>query len=205
MSTHPQSEWPVEKSAGPNSSATTNLPVVDAEMATGEVAELFQQYRTAFGRSDIPGIVKCFATNAAMLRSMMELAQNFLFTDSELSRFHKEMIATSVSTSNRCPYCADSHGYFMRIHGGSAEALCALQQHDLHSPAFSKAEQELLRFADKVNSASEEIRRQDIELLRQEGWGDTQISEAIHVISLFSTFNRIANAFGLRSQGLLDT
>jgi hypothetical protein len=30
-----------------------------------------------------------------------------------------------------------------------------------------------------------------------------QIAEAVHVAALFATFNRVANAFGLASQGLL--
>jgi len=30
-----------------------------------------------------------------------------------------------------------------------------------------------------------------------------QIAEAVHLAALFSTFNRVANAFGLKSQGLL--
>ena len=205
MPTQSQTEGLAGEPAALNSSSTTNLPVVDRESATGEVAALYQHYRSAFGRSEVPGIVKCFATNTAMLRSMMDLAQNFLFTESELSRCHKEMIAAFVSNRNQCPYCADSHGYFMSLHGGSAEALCAVRQGDLASSALSAAEQELLRFADKVNSASETIWREDIAQLQQAGWSNQQISEAIHVASLFSTFNRIANAFGLQSQGLLDS
>jgi alkylhydroperoxidase family enzyme len=39
--------------------------------------------------------------------------------------------------------------------------------------------------------------------LGNEGWSELQIAEAIHVAALFSTFNRVANAFGLKSQGLL--
>jgi hypothetical protein len=55
----------------------------------------------------------------------------------------------------------------------------------------------------KVNSRSHEIGAEDILLLRGAGWTEPQIAEAIHVAALFATFNRVANAFGLQSQGLL--
>ena len=187
-----------------SSGCATNLPLVEQDAASGEVAALYQQYRTAFGRDEVPGILKCFATSPPILRSMMSLAQDFLFTDSRLTRYHKEMIATFVSNQNGCPYCADSHGYFLRAQGGSPETLSALQKLDVRSPALSVAEQELLSFVDKVNCASQLIRHDDIAGLNAVGWSDAQISETIHVVSLFAAFNRIANAFGLCSQGFLE-
>ena len=41
--------------------------------------------------------------------------------------------------------------------------------------------------------------------MREAGWSDVQIAEAIHVTALFATFNRVVNAFGLPSQQLLRT
>jgi uncharacterized peroxidase-related enzyme len=114
------------------------------------------------------------------------------------------MIATLVSVQNACPYCADSHGYFLRVHGGSSQALDAIRTNDLRSPDLSVAEQVLLAFARKVNFSSDEIVRTDVELLLNAGWSELQVAEAVHVAALFSTFNRVANAFGLASQGLLS-
>lgn len=37
----------------------------------------------------------------------------------------------------------------------------------------------------------------------QSGWSELQIAEAVHVTALFAAFNRVANGFGLGSQGLL--
>lgn len=182
----------------------SNLPLVELDAASDEVAGLYQQYRTAFGRDEVPGILKCFATSPPILRSMISLAQDFLFIDSHLTRYHKEMIATFVSTHNECAYCADSHGYFLRVQGGSPETLCALQKLDIRSAALSAPEQELLSFVDKVSCASQLIKHDDIASLNAVGWSDAQISEAVHVASLFAAFNRVANAFGLRSQGLLE-
>ncbi len=59
----------------------------------------------------------------------------------------------------------------------------------------------LLAFVCKVDEQSSAIQPTDIEALSRAGWSDAQIAEAIHVTSLFATYNRVANAFGLESQG----
>jgi uncharacterized peroxidase-related enzyme len=180
-----------------------NLPVVEEDSAEGEVAALYDHFRTHFGRPDVPGILKCFATHPPLLRQMMDLSESMIFSDGHLTRRHKEMIATLVSSQNQCAYCADSHGFFLRMRGGSAEVLCAIQQSDLDSSALTAAERTLLAFAQKVNQDSHKVAPADIEALIQAGWSNAQIAEAIHVTALFATFNRVVNAFGLRSQGLL--
>jgi uncharacterized peroxidase-related enzyme len=182
---------------------TTNIPLIEESAATGDVAALYAQFRTRFGRPDVPGILKCFATHPPLLQHMMDLSEHLIFADGSLGRRHKEMIATLVSTQNSCPYCADSHGFFFRVHGGSCEALSAIQANDLHAPELTSAEQALLEFVRKVTLNSHQIDKREVNALLQSGWSELQIAEAVHVAALFATFNRVANAFGLSSQGLL--
>jgi uncharacterized peroxidase-related enzyme len=183
--------------------ASANLSGVEEEDAAGEVSELYDYFRTHFGRADVPGILKCFATHPPLLRHMIALSESLIFADGQLTRRHKEMIATLVSSQNQCAYCADSHGYFLRMHGGSAEALCAIQTNDLASPSLTDEERKLLSFVQKVNGNSHQIDKADVHSLREAGWSELQIAEAVHIAALFATFNRVANAFGLPSQGLL--
>jgi uncharacterized peroxidase-related enzyme len=180
------------------------LPVVEEADASGKVAELYQRYRKHFDRPAVPGILKCFATHPVLLQHMLGLAEDLLFVDGFLTRRHKEMIASLVSHENECPYCADSHGHSLRTLGGSAEQLAAIKACELTSSAFTSQEQALLAFVDKVTRASHTIDHGDIEKLIEAGWSEAQIAEAVHVASLFATFNRIVNSFGLPSQRLLD-
>jgi uncharacterized peroxidase-related enzyme len=183
--------------------ASGNIALIEESAATDEVAALYAHFRTHFGRPDIPGILKCFATHPPLLRYMMDLSENLIFSDGSLGRRHKEMIATLVSTENECPYCADSHGFFFRVHGGTSTALAAIQADNLNSPELTGAEQALLEFVRKVNHHSYKIAQDDVDTLLRSGWSQLQIAEAVHVAALFATFNRVANAFGLVSQGLL--
>lgn len=189
------------RNAGPH--APGNIALIEESAATGEVSALYDNFRTHFGRPDVPGILKCFATHPPLLRHMMDLSQQLIFADGSLGRRQKEMIATLVSTENECPYCADSHGFFFRVHGGTSMALAAIQEGDLGSTELTAAEQALLKFVRKVNLNSHKIEKRDVDALLQFGWSQLQIAEAVHVASLFATFNRVANAFGLASQGLL--
>lgn len=189
----------------PTGSLMANLPIVDEELATPEIAMVYESFKTQFNRPTVPGILKCFATHPPMARAMLDLASNLLFVDGHLSCRQKEMIAALVSSQNACTYCSDSHGYSFLQRGGSAQALTALREDDLRSAALSEMEQKLLQFVVKVTHDSDQIRRPDIESLIAAGWTEMQVAEAVHCAALYAAFNRIANAFGLPSQGLLQS
>jgi uncharacterized peroxidase-related enzyme len=187
--------------------SSTNLSLADERIAGAELRALFAQYRERFARTDLPGIVLCFATNSALLKGMLEIAENLLFGDSLLSRRHKEMIATYVSWQNACPYCADSHGTLLAAQGASPEMICALQKGDLNAQSFTSAELAMLKFTGKVDANSSTVTRDDVEATMRAGWTEAQVAEAVHIAALFAAFNRVANGFGLPSpypDGLRD-
>lgn len=179
--------------------SSSNLLLVDERSANEEVRALFARYREHFGRTELPGILLCFATNPALLKGMLEIAENFLFGESLLSRRHKEMIATYVSRQNACSYCADSHAASLAAQGGSAEVICALQDSNLDAQLFTDLELSLLEFTAKVNANSSTLTRTDVEAAMRAGWTEGQVTEMVHIVALFAAFNRIANGFGLPS------
>jgi uncharacterized peroxidase-related enzyme len=183
----------------PMAPSSTNLPLVDEQKANEEVRALFAQFRERFARTDLPGILLCFATNPALLKGMIQIAEGLLFGDSLLSRRHKEMIATLVSRQNACPYCADSHAVLLGAQGGSPEMICALQNGDLNAQLFTSAELALLKFAGRVNSNSSAVTRAEVETTMHDGWTEAQLEETVHIAALFAAFNRVANGFGLAS------
>jgi uncharacterized peroxidase-related enzyme len=180
-----------------------NLSVVSEADAPDEVKQLYARFRTTFGRPEVPGILQCFATHPPLLAQMMGLAETMLFSPGALGRANKEMLATFVSSHNHCDYCADSHGLFLRMNGGSSELLAAATTCDLQSTSLTSAQRSLLQFVQKITDDSSAISPQDVEHLRNASWTDLQIAEAIHLASLFACFNRVVNAFGLPSRGLL--
>jgi len=55
----------------------------------------------------------------------------------------------------------------------------------------------LLDFTKTLTESPATVSDDDVERLRQLGWTDPQIAEAVYIISLFAFFNRVADAFGL--------
>jgi len=182
----------------------TTIPIVEEDAATGAVAKAYADYRTRFGRDHVPGILKCFATHPSLLEQMIALASTLLFSESHLSRKIKEMIATYISALNSCPYCFDSHASSLRTQGGSDELLQALSNANLDSTSLSLRDRRMLDFVGKVTIESYKISPADIDLMKGVGWDQQEIAEAVHITALFACFNRVANAFGLPSQNLLD-
>lgn len=179
--------------------SSTNLPLAKEETAKDEVRDLLAHYRRRFARADLPAILLCFATNPALLKGMLEIAEGLIFGESLLRRRDKEMIATYLSRQNACSYCADSHAALLEQQGGSLDLVCALQQGDLDPALLTGAELALLHFAAKVNASSSTLTRADVEAAIAAGWTEAQLAETVHIAALFAAFNRIANGFGLPS------
>jgi len=192
-----------EKDHQPISTTSRNLPVVEEVNASPKIQNLFEQFRVSFGRAEVPGILKCFATHPPLLEHMIGLAKDMVFSDGVLGRANKEMIATFVSASNRCDYCADSHAAAFAQCGGSTEQLKAALSVDENSSSLNEPQRSLLLFVRKLSNDSAAVQPSDIEMLRKAGWSELQIAETIHTTALFAFFNRVVSGFGLPSQDLL--
>ena len=83
------------------------------------------------------------------------------------------------------------------MQGGSDEVVQALAKGDVASAPLSAAERELMRFVELVTRHAYRTTSDDVERLRQAGWTDPQIAEAVYITALFAFFNRVADAFGL--------
>ena len=200
----PEYELLAELRPSPTGRIETHLPVVEASEATGDVAAAYQYFRDQTGRQDVPGILKCFSSNPAFIRQMVDMSSTLLFADGYLTRRQKEMIATWISQQNACPYCLDSHGFFLLVHGAPEEVAQKLIAGEIEGSAISDAERQLLLYVARINGESFKATREDVEELQGLGWSQDQIAEAVHVAAMMGLCNRVVNAFGLPAQGFLD-
>lgn len=75
-------------------------------------------------------------------------------------------------------------------------------QGDLATSAMSGKNLALLEFAELLTTHSHRTTPEHIQVLRDIGWSDPEIAEAVYVIAMFAFFNRVANAFGLDEPNL---
>ena len=78
------------------------IKTVPEESATGSVRE---QYKSAIARAGkVYQVVKVMSLNPAVMRASIDLYIALMKGPSGLTRRQRELIATTVSALNRCPY-----------------------------------------------------------------------------------------------------
>ncbi len=62
-----------------------------------------------------------------------------------------------------------------------------------------------MEYVELVTKAAYKTTAKDVQKLRDVGWKEEQIAEAVFVTAMFAFFNRVADAFGVPSQGYLSS
>jgi alkylhydroperoxidase family enzyme len=81
----------------------------------------------------------------------------------------------------------------------------AILEGKLDEAALIPAERVLLDYVELITTAAYRSTSEDVQKLRDAGWSDDQISEAVYITAMFAFFNRVADAFGVPSQDYLTT
>lgn len=63
----------------------------------------------------------------------------------------------------------------------------------------------LLDYVELITKDAPRSSHEDVQKLRDAGWTEDQIAEAVYVTAMFAFFNRVADAFGVPSQNYLVT
>jgi alkylhydroperoxidase family enzyme len=78
------------------------IRTVPEEHATGRLAEIYSEIRKGF--PVVPNVMKAFSLRPELLEHLRQVAMSATFGGSHLTRTQEEMIATVVSSINRCHY-----------------------------------------------------------------------------------------------------
>ena len=55
-----------------------------------------------------------------------------------------------------------------------------------------------------MTEAAYRTTHEDVQKLRDLGWTEPQIAEAVYITAMFAFFNRVADAFGIEAQNYLE-
>lgn len=83
------------------------------------------------------------------------------------------------------------------MQGGSDAEVAAAESGDLHAAGFTAKEAVLFEFLRKNTFAPADIVDDDLIPVRNAGWTDAEIAEAVYVTAFFAMMNRVADAFGI--------
>jgi uncharacterized peroxidase-related enzyme len=145
--------------------------------------------------SEVPGIVAGFAFRPETAKPMRELAHILLHEPNSLTPGERELIASYVSSRNKCQFCYASHAAVATSHLGDASVVEKVKT-DLHSAPVSEKLKALLAIAGKVQEDGKLVTAADIEAARNEGATDIEIHDTVLIAAAFSMYNRYVDGLG---------
>jgi alkylhydroperoxidase family enzyme len=84
------------------------------------------------------------------------------------------------------------------------EVVAALRDGDLKKAPITPEEKLLLEFIETLTKHAYRITDSQVHELRNAGWTDEQIAEAVYVGALFNLFVRLADAFDIHPPEMMD-
>ena len=73
----------------------------------------------------------------------------------------------------------------------------------LDEAGLTQAERALLDYVELITKAAYRSTAEDVQRLRDAGWLEDQIAEAVYTTAMFAFFNRVADAFGIPPQNYM--
>ncbi len=148
---------------------------------TGELGEIF----------------KLLAIDEKIYNATDMMVQSYLLNKTLLSYEIKEAIALLVSKENSCKMCVGVHKKIAKMLGLSDEKIEQILQ-GIDAMDNSQKEKELLRFCIKAaQKENYKIQKSEIDALKNLGWSDKEILEAVAIVGYFNYINTLSNVFGL--------
>jgi alkylhydroperoxidase family enzyme len=81
----------------------------------------------------------------------------------------------------------------------------AVLEGKLDEAGLTRAERALMEYVELITRAAYRSTAEDVQKLRDVGWTEEQVAEAVYITAMFAFFNRVADAFGIPAQDYLGT
>ncbi len=142
-------------------------------------------------------IFKLLAIDENIYNATDVMVQNYLLKQTHLPYFIKEAIALLISKENSCKMCVDVHKSIAKMLGLKEEQIERILQ-GVDAMEVDKTTKELLRFCIKASKKENyKITKEEIEELKELGWSDKELLEAVAITGYFNYINILSNTFGL--------
>ncbi|NNE24677.1 MAG: peroxidase-related enzyme [Rhizobiales bacterium] len=119
--------------------------------------------------------------------------------DAPLPMWLAELLSVDVAIVNECTYAAIHHGEnFLHLYGdreAGNRMIEALKRGDFDG--LETRTRKLLEFGRKLTTRANEMSHDDIAALREAGYNDAEISQAVQVTASFAYWTRLINALGI--------
>ncbi|WP_353572620.1 hypothetical protein [Candidatus Albibeggiatoa sp. nov. BB20] len=154
----------------------TIVSTVTREQATGKVAEIYNEIEKSLGY--IPQAFQTYSASPLLLELTWRKIAYFM-EHPNLSMEFLAVIRMLVSVDNICDYCIGFNtSLLINMFNWSHEEIIATRR-DPNDAPLSDKEKVLLSFVLEAASQPLKITGQDLQLVRDAGWEDTDIVDAV--------------------------
>lgn len=170
------------------------IKVIPEQEATDELKNVYENISNQRGK--LSNILKIQSLLPNTMGKHLDFYVSVMFDKSRLSREDRELLATVVSSANRCDYCINHHAEALKHYWKDDELVeTAIQNFrtlDIHPKKIA-----MLEYAEKLTLYPWETSEDDVESLRSIGYSDQEILNITLVIGYFNFVNRMANGLGV--------
>ncbi len=145
----------------------------------------------------IPEILHLFRFKSRATNHLVRFTEEVMHGPSPLSPGLRELLGAYFSKKNQCSFCSDSH---------AAAAAEFLEEdivdevlRDLETSRLDEAHKTLFRYVAKLAEHPERVAASDITKLKDAGWSEEAIYDALTVASVFKFYNTWNNGSGVQN------
>lgn len=161
----------------------------------GDYSPLIEMLRRS--GADVPQIMHLFAFKPEATQHLRSFTHEVMRGPSALTPKLRELIAAFVSTRNQCKFCSGSHiAVAAKLY--EDEGLVDAVVRDFRSAPIEEAEKRLLAYLEKLTLAPATTSAGDVDGLREAGWTDEAIYDAVTVCAMFNFYNRWIEGSGVQ-------
>lgn len=172
-----------------------NMPLIktyETDEATGELAKLYEMITSMRGR--VGNNAKLYSASPELLRQQMEFIKYYM-QHSTLSMPLLASIRVLVSSGEDCDFCIDYNtAMLINMAGWSYEQVQAMRQ-DMDKANLAPKEIAMLKLAIKAIRNAHAINADDLDTLREMGWSDKDILDAVNHATRMLATDIIFNTF----------
>jgi len=176
------------------------LKEIESRPARGMTALAFKRLRDA--GETIPDILHLFRFKRRATDHLVRFTEEVMRGPSPLSPGIRELIGAYVSKKNQYCFCSNAH---------AAAAAQFLEPdlveevlHDLEGSRLDAAHKELFRYVGKLVENPAGIAAEDVGRLKEAGWSEEAIYDALTVASVFRFYNTWNAGAGVRKMSPTD-
>jgi uncharacterized peroxidase-related enzyme len=156
------------------------MPIIqtyEPKEATGELKAVYDEIMAVRGR--VGNNAQLLSTSPKILRHQLEFMKYYM-DHPTLSAEFLAAVRVIVSGGENCEFCVDFNtGLLINMSGWTLEEVQAMRQ-DINKANLQEKEKALLKLAVKAVQNSNNITANDLDELREMGWNDKDILDAVN-------------------------